>query len=125
MSQIARVFKLNRNGLRISKGVAIAAAMLPSLIVMTALDLDHYWLSLFFGTLFVWLCDPGGDYGFRVREMAMVGQTMRWLRWGTPFVLVGATGFEPVTSSVSDPTSPYRPVHRNGRDREGSSESRR
>ena len=28
-------------------------------------------------------------------------QTMRWLRWGTPFVLVGATGFEPVTSSVS------------------------
>jgi hypothetical protein len=73
VSQIATVFKLNRNGLRISKGVAIAAAMLPSLIVMTALDLDHYWISLFFGTLFVWLCDPGGDYGFRVREMAMVG----------------------------------------------------
>ena len=26
------------------------------------------------------------------------------------FTVVGATGFEPVTSSVSDPTSPYRPV---------------
>jgi hypothetical protein len=28
--------------------------------------------------------------------------------------VVGATGFEPVTSSVSDPTSPYRSVHPEG-----------
>src|SRR5829696_4818438 len=32
--------------------------------------------------------------------------------------VVGATGFEPVTSSVSDPTSLYQPVPRTGRDRE-------
>ena len=32
--------------------------------------------------------------------------------------VVGATGFEPVTSSVSDPTNRYQPVHRTGRDRE-------
>ena len=29
-----------------------------------------------------------------------------------PLVLVGATGFEPVTPSVSDPTSPRRPERR-------------
>jgi hypothetical protein len=39
--------------------------------------------------------------------------------------VVGATGFEPVTSSVSDPTSLRGPVHRMVRDPEGSSESRR
>jgi hypothetical protein len=39
--------------------------------------------------------------------------------------VVGATGFEPVTPSVSDPTSLHRPVHRRSRDRQGSSESRR
>jgi hypothetical protein len=38
--------------------------------------------------------------------------------------VVGATGFEPVTSSVSDPTSATRPVRRIVRDREGSLESR-
>ena len=39
--------------------------------------------------------------------------------------MVGATGFEPVTSSVSDPTSLCRHERRIVRDREGSSESRR
>lgn len=63
MSQIATVFKLNRNGFRVSKGVAIAAAMLPSLIVMTALDLDHYWLSLFSGRCLCGCVIPAGTTG--------------------------------------------------------------
>jgi hypothetical protein len=73
VSQIATVFKLNRNGLRVARGVAIMALMVLPLIVLTALDLEDYWVSLVFGLLFVWISDPGGDYGFRVREMAVVG----------------------------------------------------
>jgi hypothetical protein len=67
------VFKLNRKGLRVVRGVIVAAAVLVSLIVMTALDLEHYWVSLVFGALYVRLSDPGGDYAFRVRDMAVVG----------------------------------------------------
>jgi hypothetical protein len=48
------------------------------------------------------------------------------LRVALPLVralLVGATGFEPVTPSVSDPTSHYRRVQRMFKKREGWSES--
>jgi hypothetical protein len=40
-------------------------------------------------------------------------------------MMVGATGFEPVTSSVSDPTSRAGHEHQTVKDREGSSESPR
>jgi hypothetical protein len=73
VSQIATVFKLDRNGLRVAMGVSIMAVMVLPLIVLTALDLEDYWVSLVFGVLFVWISDPGGDYAFRVREMAVVG----------------------------------------------------
>lgn len=46
MSQVATVFRLDRKGLRVVKGVTVAAAMLVSLIVLTALDLEHYWVTL-------------------------------------------------------------------------------
>ena len=64
VSQIATVFKLDRNGLRVARGVAIMALMVLPLIVLNALDLEDYWVSLVFGLLFVWISDPGG--GLRV-----------------------------------------------------------
>jgi Fusaric acid resistance protein-like len=74
MTQLAKVFELNRKGLNVVRGVTVAAAtMLLPLIVLTALHLEHYWISMSFGALFVWLSDPGGDYAFRVRDMALVG----------------------------------------------------
>jgi uncharacterized membrane protein YccC len=74
MSQMAKVFELNRKGLNLVRGVTVAAAtMLLPLIILTALGLDHYWISMAFGALFVWLSDPGGNYAFRVRDMAAVG----------------------------------------------------
>ena len=74
MSQIAKVFELNRKGLNLVRGVTVAAAtMLLPLIILSALDLEHYWISMSFGALFVWLSDPGGNYAFRVRDMAVVG----------------------------------------------------
>ena len=74
MTQLAKVFALNRKGLNVVRGVTVAAAtMLLPLIVLTALGLEHYWISMSFGALFVWLSDPGGDYAFRVRDMALVG----------------------------------------------------
>ena len=72
MSQLAKVFELNRKGLNLVRGITVAAAtMLLPLIVLSALNLDHYWISLSFGALFVWLSDPGGDYAFRVRDMVL------------------------------------------------------
>ena len=59
----------------------------------------------------VWLLDPASP-----PILSLSGT-----HWSTNALVkagvVGATGFEPVTPSVSDPTSHYRPVHRRVRDR--------
>jgi hypothetical protein len=39
--------------------------MLLPLIVLNALHLEHYVLSMAFGALSTWLSDPGGNYGLR------------------------------------------------------------
>ena len=55
------MFELNRKGLNLQRGVTLAAAtMLLPLIVLTALHLERYWISMSFGALFVWLSDPAG-----------------------------------------------------------------
>ena len=41
--------------------------MLLPLIVLNALHLEHYVLSMAFGAMSTWLSDPGGNYGLRVR----------------------------------------------------------
>jgi hypothetical protein len=54
-----------------------------------------------------------GDY-HRLRNPQNCQEAVMVPRFHRSQDLVGATGFEPVTSSVSDPTSPYRSVHRMG-----------
>ena len=53
MSQLAKAFHLNRQGLNLERGFsAFAIALLP-LIVLSVLHQDKYFLSMVFAVLFV------------------------------------------------------------------------
>lgn len=71
MTKLAEVFALKRQGLNLRAGAAVVTVMLVPLIVLGALHRERYWLSVSFGTLFVGLCDPGGDYAYRLPRMAV------------------------------------------------------
>src|SRR5208337_4186368 len=53
MTQLAKVFELNRQGLNIARGVAIAVVLLLPLVVLGLIHQDQYWLSVSFGAMFV------------------------------------------------------------------------
>ena len=53
MSQVATIFKLNREKLSARGLFAAAALMGVPLIILTALHLEHYWTSMAFGALYV------------------------------------------------------------------------
>jgi uncharacterized membrane protein YccC len=72
VSHIATVFKLNRKGLNVRRGVGVLTVMLVPLIVLGVLNQEKYFLSMSFAALFVGLSDPGGEYGYRVPRMALV-----------------------------------------------------
>jgi Fusaric acid resistance protein-like len=71
MTQLAEVFKLNRNGLNVRRAVGVLVVMLVPLIVLHVLDQEVYYVSVAFGALFVGLNDPGGEYGYRLPRMAL------------------------------------------------------
>ena len=73
MTQLAKVFELNRQGLNIARGIAIAVVLLLPLVVLGLIHQDQYWLSVSFGALFVGVSDPGGEYAHRVPPMALTG----------------------------------------------------
>ena len=72
MSQLAKVFHLNRQGFNLERGFSGLAIMLLPLIVLSVLHQDKYFLSMVFAVLFVGLSDPGGEYCYRVSRMALV-----------------------------------------------------
>lgn len=51
MSQVAKVFELNRKGLNLPRGVASLGVLLVPLIVLAVLDQEKYLISMFFGAL--------------------------------------------------------------------------
>jgi uncharacterized membrane protein YccC len=71
MTQLAEVFKLNREGLNVRRALEVAVVMVVPLIVCKALDQEVYYLSVAFGALFTGLIDPGGEYGYRLPRMAL------------------------------------------------------
>jgi len=71
MTQLADVFKLNREGLNVRRALGVLLVMGVPLIVLSVLDHEVYYLSLAFGALFVGLNDPGGQYGYRLPRMAL------------------------------------------------------
>ena len=72
MSQVAKVFQLNRQGFNLRRG-AIFAVVMGLLIIVGVLPAERrYFLSAIFGALCVAVGDPGGKYGYRVPRMAVV-----------------------------------------------------
>jgi hypothetical protein len=71
MTELADVFKLNRNGLNVRRAVEVAVLMLLPLIVLHVLDQEVYYLSVAFGALFTGLNDPGGEYAYRLPRLAL------------------------------------------------------
>ena len=54
VSQIATVFKLNRQGFNLRRGSAVLVMLVP-LVILGLLDQEKYWASVAFGALFVGL----------------------------------------------------------------------
>ena len=73
LSQMARVFEVDRQGIKLTRGLVIAGVLLISLVALAATHHEQYWLSVSFGALFVALSDPGGPYRARMSEMGWVG----------------------------------------------------
>ena len=72
MSPIAKVFKLNRKGLNVSRGLIVLGVMLVPIIVLDVIGKEQYWVSVAFGALFVGLSDPGGEFGYRASRMGLM-----------------------------------------------------
>ena len=72
MSQMSKVFQLDRQGFNLRRG-AIFAVVMGLLIIVGVLPAERrYFLSAIFGALCVAVSDPGGNYGYRVPRMAVV-----------------------------------------------------
>jgi len=73
MSQMAQVFALDRRGLNLPRGLAIAAVLAALAALLVALDREAYVLTFVFAILFAALSDPGGAFGYRAQRMALFG----------------------------------------------------
>lgn len=73
MSQLAKLFELNWAALDVRRGVAVTVVVGVLTAVVLALGQQSYLLSVTFAVLFVGMSDPGGEYGYRIRAMAVVG----------------------------------------------------
>jgi Fusaric acid resistance protein-like len=71
-SLTAQIFAVNAKALDLFFGFACGAILLVPLLVMVPIGLEHYWASLAYGVLYVALCDPGGAYSVRAREMSII-----------------------------------------------------
>ena len=72
MSQVSKVFQLNRQGFSLRAGV-VFAVVLGLLIVVGVLPAERrYFLTAIFGAVIVAVSDPGGKYGYRVSRLAVV-----------------------------------------------------
>lgn len=79
-------------------GAVFACTMAIPLVVLAALGLEVYWLSVWFGVLFVGLSDPGGSLGTRSTQVAIfafIGAV--FTAWG---VWVGGEGWGLVSVSA-------------------------
>ena len=72
MSQVSKVFQLNRQGFNLHRGV-VFAVVLGLLIIVGVLPAERrYFVTAIFGALCVAVSDPGGNYGSRVPRLAVV-----------------------------------------------------
>ena len=72
MSQVSKVFQINRPGFNLRAGV-VFAVVLGLLIIVGVLPAERrYFLTAIFGAVIVAVSDPGGNYGYRVPRLAVV-----------------------------------------------------
>lgn len=99
MISLAKVFEVQRRGIKPVRGLIVLAAMVVPLVILEAAGLQQFWLSLVFGMLFVALSDPGGTYRRRLRAMgavALIGTAITALGFaigGGPWVIVVLVSF--------------------------------
>jgi len=70
---MSKVFAIDHKEFKLLRGIEVMVILLIPFVVLGVLKKDMYLLSVTFGILFVGLSDPGGPYGVRLREMAIVG----------------------------------------------------
>jgi uncharacterized membrane protein YccC len=96
---LAQVFKIDKSGVKVRRGLEVLVALVVPLVVMGAMGLDRYWLSFAFAMLFTALSDLGGNYPRRLEAMAAVGilggvaTTLGFVLGGGPWGLVVAVSF--------------------------------
>jgi hypothetical protein len=70
---LAKVFAVDRKALSIRDGLAVLGILLVTLVVITQLDQQKYFVTILLALLFVALSDPGGDFARRMGSMALFG----------------------------------------------------
>jgi hypothetical protein len=71
VSRLAVIFKLDRKGFNLRRGVALLVVALIPLIVLGVLGQEKYFVSMFFAVLLPGASDPGGEYGYRISHVAV------------------------------------------------------
>ena len=72
-SQLAMIFKLNKQGFRPDRGLLLLVPALILVIVLHVLHQEKYFLTIFFAMLLIWAADPGGEYGYQASHLALFG----------------------------------------------------
>ena len=73
MSQLTKVFSVNRKAFSLPGGVAIGGVLLLIWLAIAQLDQQKYVVSIIFAVLTTALSDPGGGYWKRARSMSAFG----------------------------------------------------
>ena len=73
MSQLTKVFSVNRKGFSLPAGVAIGGVLLVIWFAIAQLGQQKYVVSVIFAVLTTALSDPGGGYWKRARGMGAFG----------------------------------------------------
>src|SRR5664279_4997550 len=71
MTQLAKLFEVNRQGFNLRGGVSVFAVPIVPYVLLASVGRERYWISVSFGALLVVLGDPGGAYAYRVPRMAV------------------------------------------------------
>jgi uncharacterized membrane protein YccC len=73
MSRLAKLFALNRKGLNLPRGLAVAGVLAVLTALLLGLGHEGYVLTVVFAVLFAALSDPGGKFGSRAQRMVLFG----------------------------------------------------
>jgi len=71
MSQLARIFAINRKGLKLVGGAEMAGLLFVLWFVIVQTNQQQYFTTVVFAVLLVALSDPGGGYERRASRMAI------------------------------------------------------